>query len=125
MMIIVAMFAGIVSGLLINYLADVLPAARQITQPACRACSELYGLMDYLLIRPCPDCGHRRGVRAVIVLILTTIISIMLYHFPFSVYGYWASLPILVFFGVILVIDIEHRLVLFETSLFGLVMFLF
>ncbi len=123
-MIIVSMFAGILCGQLINYLADVLPGARQITEPACGTCLQPYGLMDYLLIRPCPGCGQHRGRRTGVVLIITTVLSLLLYHFPFSVYSYWASLPILVFFGVIMVIDIEHRLVLFETSLFGLGMFL-
>ena len=49
---------------------------------------------------------------------------LLLTFFPFAGLGFWVTLPILVFFGLVVVIDIEHRLVLYETSLVGLVLFL-
>lgn len=114
---------GVFTGILIIYLTDVLPRTRRLTQPVCWECDQPYNIKDYLLIHKCPNCGHRRSARSVIILIGTILCSLLLQFFPFANLNFWATLPILIFLGVILVIDIEHRLVLFETSLFGFVLF--
>jgi len=114
---------GTIIGFLINYLSDVLPCTRRLTRPVCPDCDQPYSIKDYLLIRRCPNCGHKRSARSIIILIGAILCSVLLQFFPFASLSYWASLPILIFLGVILVIDIEHRLVLFETSLFGFVLF--
>jgi hypothetical protein len=56
-----------------------------------------------------------------VVLILSIIASLLLVYFPLAGLGFWGSLPVMLFLGVIAVIDIEHRLVLVETFLFGVV----
>lgn len=63
-------------------------------------------------------------LRSVVVLIGSVIVCILLNYFPFSTLGFWAALPIVIYLGVILVIDIEHHAVLIESSLFGLALFL-
>ena len=120
--LILALLAGLFAGLLINYLSDILPHTRRLSRPVCRECDQPYSIKDYLLIYKCPNCGHRRVARSVIILIGTILCSLLLQFFPFANLSFWATLPILIFLGVILVIDIEHRLVLFETSLFGFVL---
>ena len=115
-----AALAGGLVGILINYLADVLPAARRLGQPVCPCCNQLYALKDYVLIRGCPTCGQRRSRRTIIVMAASLLASVLLALFPLPGLGWWGSLPVMVFLGVIAVIDIEHRLVLVETSLFGL-----
>jgi prepilin signal peptidase PulO-like enzyme (type II secretory pathway) len=57
-----------------------------------------------------------------VVLGVSILLCIALYFFPFYTLSFWATLPVLVFLGVITVIDIEHHLVLFETTLFGIVL---
>jgi leader peptidase (prepilin peptidase)/N-methyltransferase len=57
-----------------------------------------------------------------LVLILSIAASVLLWILPFQNLSYWWSLPALVFLGVILVIDIEYRVVLIQTSIFGLVL---
>lgn len=114
---------GGIIGLLINYFADVLPASRRFTRPVCSGCDQPYTTRDYLISFKCSRCGNKRSTRSIIVFISAIVSCILLKFFPFSVLGFWATLPILIFLGVITVIDIEHRLVLFETSLFGLVLF--
>jgi len=37
--------------------------------------------------------------------------------------NFWLTIPVMIFLGVILVIDIEHHVVLIETSIVGLVLF--
>jgi prepilin signal peptidase PulO-like enzyme (type II secretory pathway) len=124
MSIILNILAGILAGTLINFFADVLPPSRRLSRPICPACGETTPLKDYLLLSPCPNCGQRRSLRAFVILGVSILLCIALYFFPFYTLSLWAALPVLVFLGVITVIDIEHRLVLFETTLFGIVLLL-
>jgi len=118
--LIVSVPFGYASGVLINYLADVLPATRRLTRPACSQCDQPLTLKDYLLLRRCDQCGERRSARSVVVVVLAVVFSLLLAVFPVPGLGYWGSLPLMVFLGVVALIDIEHRLVLIETSLVGL-----
>jgi len=122
--ILLSAFLGLVIGTLINYLADVLPATRRFSQPVCPECSQPIPLRATLLSSPCPQCGHKRPIRHWLVLIFSVILCVLLQFFPFRGLPFWATLPLLAYLGVILVIDLEHRLVLVETSLFGLVLML-
>jgi prepilin signal peptidase PulO-like enzyme (type II secretory pathway) len=122
-LIIIVVVGGII-GILINYLSDVLPASRRFTWPLCKVCNRPYSIKDYLVTRRCSGCGNKTSTRFIIVLISAVILCILINFFPFSILGFWATLPILIFLGVIMVIDIEHRAVLVETSLFGFVLFL-
>lgn len=122
MQLIINVIVGGLAGMLINYLSDVLPVSRRFTRPVCTGCSHPYSIRDYLSLNKCSQCGTKRSPRSLIVLILAVLVCILLNFFPFSTLGFWATLPILVFLGVILVIDIEHRVVLIETSIFGFVL---
>lgn len=118
--LILAVILGAASGYLINYLADVLPETRRLSKPKCRECETPYKDIDYLLLRKCPNCGHKRSARAYIVLGMSLLASILLQFFPFAGLNFLATLPLMLFLGTVLVIDIEHRLVLAETSLIGI-----
>ena len=124
MLLILNVIVGGLVGILINYLSDVLPISRRFTRPVCPSCSQAFSFRDYLSFKNCPNCGNKRSKRSFIVLISIIVICILLYFFPFSGLSFWASLPILTFLGVIVVIDIEHRAVLLETSIFGFILFL-
>ena len=120
MMWILTVLAGLLVGLLINYLADVLPRTRRLSRPECSHCAASLPLIKYVFSLRCPECGQRRPWRHFIVLVGGVAASLLLWFYPFAGLSYWAALPVLAFLGLILVIDIGHRLVLFETSLFGL-----
>ena len=124
MSLIIKIIIGGLVGILINYLSDVLPISRRFTRPICKTCSYPYTVSDYLKLNRCPQCGAKRSNRSFIVLFVVIIICILLYFFPFASLSFWATIPILTFLGMILVIDIEHRVVLIETSIFGFVLFL-
>ena len=115
---------GVIIGILINYFSDVLPDSRRISRPLCSACQQPYTLKDYLLFGRCSKCGKKASIRSIIVLIVTIAVCILLKYFPFAGLSFWATLPILLLLGVIVVIDIEHHLVLIETSLLGFVLLL-
>lgn len=123
MSLILAVIISVMVGFLINYFSDVLPVSRRITAPICQACGRPFSLPDYLVSFQCSKCGHRFSPRSYMVLIGAVIGCVLLYHFPFASLGFFESLPILIFLGVIMVIDIEHHLVLWQTSLVGMVLF--
>lgn len=123
MSLILVVIVGGIIGILINYFSDVLPVSRRIARPLCSVCSQPYSMKDYLISYKCSKCGSRISTRSIIVLISAIVICILLKFFPFSILGFWETLPILIFLGVIMVIDIEHRVVLVQTSIFGFVLF--
>ncbi|MCJ7695981.1 MAG: prepilin peptidase [Anaerolineaceae bacterium] len=124
MQLIINAFVGVIVGIIINYFSDVLPVSRRISRPLCKGCNQPYSLKDYLVKLKCSNCGKKPSLRSIIVLLSSVAICILLNFFPFSILGFWATLPILAFLGTIMVIDIEHKLVLFETSIFGFVLLL-
>jgi len=122
--LIINIFLGFVIGVLVNYLADVLPATRRLSQPICPQCRQPYLIRDYLFSLRCPQCGQKRPKRHIIVLLISVILCVLLQFFPFHGLSFWATIPLLAYLGVIIVIDLEHRLVLVETSLFGFMLML-
>jgi len=124
MSLIINVVAGAVIGILVNYLADVLPITRRFSRPICTNCGNLFSARDYLISFKCSKCQQKTNFRTIIVLIVSMVACVLLEYFPFSSLGFWATLPILLFLGVVMVIDIEHRAVLIETSIAGIVLFL-
>ena len=119
--IILAELAGIGVGFIINYLSDVLPATRGISKPTCPNCKETYNFKNYLLTWYCTHCGQRHSPRHAVVLVASVAACVALVFYPLAGLPWPAWTPLLVFLGVIFVIDLERRLVLIETSLVGLV----
>ena len=111
---------GALVGLLLNYLADVLPETRRLSMPTCRMCRKTHTLKSYLFSFNCPECKAKPGVRYWITLLLGMVISVLLALFPMQPFTYWQSLPLVVFLSLVLIIDIEHHAVLFETDFVGL-----
>jgi len=73
-------------------------------------------------MRPCRTCGTERSPRAWIVLFVTIASFIFFWLNPPIELGIVLGLIILTYFGVVIVIDIEHRLILHPTSIFGAVL---
>ncbi len=116
-LILVSILGGWLAGWLINYLSDVLPVTRRFSRPACQRCAANIEWSDYLLFRPCPN-GHRRTPRTWLVQILGAAISVYIWIHPPSI-GYIPGIILTIYFGVVFVIDMEHRLILHPTSIFG------
>ena len=109
---------GWVGGWLVNYLSDVLPFTRRLSQPACLQCGVGFTWRDYLFFRNCQN-GHRRNFRVWIVQALAMAASLYLWGNPPSKLGYPLGFILILYFGTIFVIDMEHRLILHPTSIFG------
>jgi leader peptidase (prepilin peptidase)/N-methyltransferase len=115
---------GLIMALAVNYLADVLPQTRRLTRPACPHCGTHFATGDYLLMRACHNCGTRRTLRSFIVLLLgipavlwAGYVSTVDPKLPLAL-----SLLLLAYLSVVLVIDVEHRAVLHQTSYFGAIL---
>lgn len=122
--LLVSIVVGGVIGVLVNYICDVLPKTRKFSKPVCDNCSKPFSLKGYLISFRCPNCGNKPPKRTMIVLVVSIISSVMVQLFPLGGLSYWLTIPLMVFLGVVLVIDIEHHAVLIETSVAGLI-FLF
>ena len=113
---------GWVAGIFVNYASDVLPVTRSFSQPACPNCQAAFSWTDYLTMRACRNCGTRRSLRTWIVQVMAIGAFLYFWLFPPTGLGLPLSLIVLTYFGLIIVIDLEHRLILHPTSKAGAVL---
>lgn len=117
-MLAVPTIIGWLAGYLVNYFADVLPITRRFSQPSCPQCNAHFTWKDYLLFQPCQN-GHSRIARVWVVQVVMMAISIYVWMKPPVKLGYVLGFILTIYFAVIFVIDMEHRLILHPTSIFG------
>ncbi|HSG45184.1 MAG TPA: A24 family peptidase [Anaerolineales bacterium] len=115
-------FLGWVAGLFVNYASDVLPVTRHFSQPACPNCQATFSWADYLTLRACRNCANRRSLRTWIVQIIFVASFLNFWLVPPKSLGLILSLIVMTYFGIITVIDLEHRLILHPTSAFGAIL---
>lgn len=118
-------FLGWLSGWFVNYAADVLPITRRFSQPACPNCQTPFSWAAYLTLRACSSCGRKRSLRTWLTLLMGIGSTVYFWLFPSERLGFYVGLIVLIYFGIITVIDLEHRLILHPTSLAGAVLGLF
>ena len=120
--IVIPLVIGWVGGWIVNYLADVLPVTRRFSQPTCPHCKAIRGWQDYFLFRACHLCGKRRTLRAWIVQLFLVAASVYIWTSPPAHLGFALGWLILLYFSMDFVIDLEHRLILHPTSIFGAIL---
>jgi prepilin signal peptidase PulO-like enzyme (type II secretory pathway) len=113
---------GLLAGWLVNYLSDVLPATRRISQPACPQCSQVISILDYLLLRPCRSCGRAPSWRIYITQAILFLGTAYIWLVPPKSLNFWLAYILLIYLGVVFVIDLEHRVILHPVSLTGAVL---
>lgn len=118
----IPLLLGWLAGLFINYCADVLPSTRRFSRPVCKQCSVPFAWADYLTLRACRSCGERRSLRTWLIQILATASFIYLWLNPSKALGIPLGMVVLTYFWILTVIDLEHRLILFPTVIFGAVL---
>jgi len=118
----IPLLLGWLSGWLVNYLADVLPFIHKFSRPVCLTCQTKFGWSDYLLFRNCTNCGKRRSARTLIVQAVMTVAPVLIWIFPGQTLPFPLAFILLVYLAVVLVIDLEHRLILHPVSIAGAVL---
>lgn len=114
---------GLGGGIIVNYLSDILPIKRRLSPPICLHCGETQPAINYLFWpRRCKNCNKIRPVRIWIVEIIAVIIALVLARSPEIQFGYFMGGVLLIYFGVVLVIDIELRLILHPVSIIGAIL---
>jgi prepilin signal peptidase PulO-like enzyme (type II secretory pathway) len=116
-----AALLGWLAGMLVNFLADVLPAEGRPKWPICMQCgAPRHWSRLFLWPGACRQCSLAQSRRSrVVPFILAAASAVTVLH-PMPGVTFLASLLVLVYFGVVWVIDQEHRLILHVTSLAGL-----
>jgi leader peptidase (prepilin peptidase) / N-methyltransferase len=118
--ILISIIVGLVAGLVVNYLADVLPETRKLSRPACQGCQKTIPWIDYILFKPCPACHKRKSLRSIVVVVLMIAAAVLMSFFQ-PVIGFWLGMLVVAYFGLVIVIDMEHRLVMHPVSIAGAV----
>jgi leader peptidase (prepilin peptidase)/N-methyltransferase len=113
---------GIFLAYLINYLSDVLPRTRRFSPTVCPHCESQKKIMDYVLWRKCPTCNTGASTRYKVVVIFIPILTCLLWLFPPHHLNIWLAYVSMVFLGTVAIIDLEHRVILNEMSLAGVVL---
>jgi len=120
---IIAIIVGWLSGIVVNYVADVLPLRRRLTRPFCIQCDTDQTWFTYFIWpRKCPVCSHSRGFRVWVVEGCYIAASILISQYPPEGLGYVFGMVVLVYFGVVVLIDLEYRLIMHPVSLVGAVL---
>jgi leader peptidase (prepilin peptidase)/N-methyltransferase len=131
--LVIPLLAGWLSGWVVNYLADTLPLTRRLSTPICAHCNQPYRIGDYLLFRACTNCAHRRGIRPWLVQLAMLAVSLYTWFRPpemrygiqalkwswLHAFEYPIAILLLTYFALVVVIDLEHRLILHPTSVVG------
>lgn len=120
--IIIPITVGWLAALLVNYLADVLPATRKLSAPTCAQCSATYAWTDYLLLKYCTACGHSRGWRTWLTQVFGLSVSLYSWFSPPNRMGYWLGMLLVTYLAVVLIIDLEHRLIMHPVSIAGAIL---
>ena len=112
---------GLIGGMLVNYVADTLPWKRRIAKPFCLSCDTTQPVVRYFIWpRRCKHCGTHRSLRTWLVEGIYIIITIWSWSHPANKLNFLLTWMLLIFFGVVILIDIEHRLIMHPVSWVGM-----
>lgn len=113
---------GLFSGLIVNYFADILPRFRRLRRPACAYCEHSRGWFDYWTLQRCRNCGRATAWRNAAVIFIFLGLGIATGIHPSARLGFWLGMLLLIFLGIVFVMDVEHRVVLEQVSVAGVVL---
>jgi leader peptidase (prepilin peptidase) / N-methyltransferase len=119
----VLIIVGWISGIIVNYLADVLPVKRSLARPFCSSCDSEFEPGNYFIWpRRCKTCGKRRRVRTWVVEAVFVAIGACLWFRSPERLGVFLSLVLFIYFASVAIIDLEHRLIMHVVSLAGAIL---
>ncbi|MBI9034177.1 MAG: prepilin peptidase [Bacteroidales bacterium] len=117
--IILFIFVGWLSGLLVNYIVEYFPYSRKLEKPYCNNCQASLSLIESSGFRKCQACGQKKNLRFWIVQVAYSSAFLLLWFYPPEKMGAWLAAAVLVYFGIVALIDIDHKAILNEISMVG------
>lgn len=114
---------GLLMGILVNYLCDVLPLTRKIGKPICTRCQTSLSWKEYLFSTRCSACTKVYPARRYFVLVLFPILVSLLWIFPPERFNVWLGLLLITYAAVIFIVDVEYRAILLPTIWVGIAIF--
>lgn len=102
-----AVLAALLGGLLVNYLADVLPRTRRLSRP------------EWWPLNAANISAYFSHSRSRVVHLVALGLVFWLLTDPLPTWPIWQSVLVLLYFGVVVVIDLEHRAILHPVSIAG------
>jgi len=118
-MAVAAALLGWVMGIAINALADNLPATRRPGRPRCAHCGgpRAWSVLAALVSgrRACRFCARQPGLRPALVELLGAAAGALAFRFDPA--GFWTAMLVMGIYALIVVIDLEHRLILHVVTL--------
>jgi prepilin signal peptidase PulO-like enzyme (type II secretory pathway) len=112
MVIILIVLVGWLGSICINYLADILPSFQRLASPLCPNCKAKRSWIFYLFPRQCQSCLYKPAFRHWIISIVGIISAIFSWLYPKHNLPFVLTYLLLVYFILMIVIDIEHRLII-------------
>lgn len=117
---------GWAAGAFVNYISDVMPIKRRLVAPFCLQCGSKYTFVNYVFWpRRCSSCNKRRSWRVWIVELAFIAFSLWIWQSPPDSLGFFAGLLLMMYFGVVVVIDLEYKLIMHPVSLVGVALGLY
>lgn len=120
--LLIPLILGLAAGYFVNYLSDVLPVTRRFSQPTCPNCSKALAWKDYLSMRACSSCGHKRKPRTYFVFLVLVAATIYIWLKPPGKINFLLAYLLLAYLGVVFVIDLEYRLIMHPVSIAGAIL---
>jgi prepilin signal peptidase PulO-like enzyme (type II secretory pathway) len=120
--LLINLILGWIGANLINFLTDVLPTERKITVPKCVECGQSLSWKSYFLVNSCDHCRKKTSLRHKAVLIILPILAGLLFFFPLENLDNYSAIVWLLYFSLVIVIDLQHRLILHPVSITGAVL---
>jgi prepilin signal peptidase PulO-like enzyme (type II secretory pathway) len=122
LLVIAVTLFGWTCGAIINYVADVLPISRKLVTADCPNCNAKISISRYLSLSKCPACSQGFSIRHLLTQVAFALIfGILASASRVDIIQLLQNLVVVVFFGLVIIIDIEHHLILHVVSLVGAV----
>lgn len=112
-------------GIIVNHLSNNLPYLRggyRLNRPICLWCKHTISWRTFVFLSRCPHCQHFPKPRTWLVMLGYPLLFLILRYFPAQRVDWWMGVITIVYFGLVAVMDIEHRVVLNPVSFAGVIL---
>ncbi len=116
---------GLIIGMGVNHLSSVLPYLRSgslIHHPICLWCHNTISWRTFVFLAQCSRCHRYPRLRIWLVLLGYPVLLWVLRLIPASRINWWLGVITLAYFGLVAVMDFEHRIILNPISITGAIL---